>query len=168
MVRFLKSRALAIIMVPIIWKRDLNHRFWQNGGHLSGFQMVRMVRLTMWPLFDHVKFRLVRISDPHCSLTNHKNNIYFQHVLFPEFPGSNTGTNKIAKLSKEHSFALPISNLNLKHFPRPTPLLSYSDLGKSLNCPPAAALAKETVFNFVKEYCFGLETLAEGTLLTFL
>ena len=48
---------------------------WQNGGHLSRFQLVglpdyrsnsKFRPLETNPLFDHSKFRLVRISDPHC------------------------------------------------------------------------------------------------------
>ena len=49
---------------------------WQNGSHLSGFQMVGVADFrshlprpfATQPLFDHLKTKLVRISDPHCNL----------------------------------------------------------------------------------------------------
>ena len=49
----------------------------RNGAHLSGFQMVgltdfrsrsKFTPFATQPLFDHLKFRLVWISDPQCIL----------------------------------------------------------------------------------------------------
>ena len=80
MVRFSNGRAVA---VPTIQKLDhlkLGHfsrtsnGFWQNGGYLSGFQMIGLLNfrshlkfrpfLTL-PLLEHSKYRLIWISDPH-------------------------------------------------------------------------------------------------------
>ena len=77
-----RALAMAIALVPTIWKqahskfrhfcRDFKW-FWQNGDHLSRFQMVGLPDfrfhsksrpLQPTPLFDHSESRLVLISDP--------------------------------------------------------------------------------------------------------
>ena len=77
MVWFSNGQALAMAIVPTIRKMDHLKsgnfcpdflHFWQNGGHLSKFKMVRSHSnsgpLTNQSLFDHSKFRW--ISDPQC------------------------------------------------------------------------------------------------------
>ena len=72
-------------IVPTIWKPGhsksdifvwISDGFWQNCGHLSGFQMVGLLDFRSHlksgpfetqPLFDQSKSRLVWISDPHCT-----------------------------------------------------------------------------------------------------
>ena len=88
MVRFSKGRALVFeqklwsqpfenwtILNPDIFVR-ISYGFWQNVFHLSGFQMVglldfrihlKSIPFTNLPLFDHLKSKLVRFSDPHCT-----------------------------------------------------------------------------------------------------
>ena len=55
----------------------LSNCFWWNGTHLSGFQMFglrdfkphsKSRPFSTQPLFDHSKSRLVRISDPYCTM----------------------------------------------------------------------------------------------------
>ena len=84
MVQFSNGRALdlALAIVLTIWKQFIQNPdvfVWnsnvcfQNGGHLSWFQMVglqdfkshsKFVTFATQPLFDHSKYILVRISDP--------------------------------------------------------------------------------------------------------
>ena len=78
----------AIASVPTIWKQDhpksksksqISNGLWHNGSYCSGFQMVELPdlrchskskTLVTQPLFDHLKSRLVWISDPHCMIRN--------------------------------------------------------------------------------------------------
>ena len=79
--RFSNGRALAmaIALVPTIWNLDIFvpilNVFLKNGSYLSIFQMVGLPDFrshlksepcATQPPFDHLKFRLVQISDPHC------------------------------------------------------------------------------------------------------
>ena len=64
-----------------IWNPDffvwISNSVWQNGGHLSGFQMVGLPDFrshsksrpfATQPLLNHLKSRLGRISDSHCTI----------------------------------------------------------------------------------------------------
>ena len=71
---FSNCRALAMAVVPTIRKLDIfvriSNGFQQNGGPLSGFQMVGLLDFRSHsksrPLLDHSKFGW--ISDPHFSV----------------------------------------------------------------------------------------------------
>ena len=89
MVQFSKGQAIAIAMSQpfehwtiqnpdiFVW---ISNDFWQNGSHLSRFQIVGLSdfksHLKFRPfaiIFNHSKFGLVQISDPIC--------IYLEHYL---------------------------------------------------------------------------------------
>ena len=66
--------------------------FWQNGGHLSGFQIVGLPDFrshlksrpfATQPVLDHSKSRLGRISDPHCS-PDFRSPLYYiwEHIFY--------------------------------------------------------------------------------------
>ena len=72
----LKEQLLLLLQNVYEVKQSTPANFIQNSAHLSGFQMVGL--LDFWshlksepfanqPLFEHLKSRLVPISDPHCN-----------------------------------------------------------------------------------------------------
>ena len=77
MVQFSNGRAVTfdIAIVPTIRSTyifvRISNGFWQNGGHLSGIQILdfrshwKSGPFATQPLFDYLISRLVRISDPH-------------------------------------------------------------------------------------------------------
>ena len=75
-----QALTVAIAIAPAIWNLDIfvwiSNGFWQNGGHLSGFQMVGLPNFrshlksgpfATQPFFNHSESKLVWISDSHCS-----------------------------------------------------------------------------------------------------
>ena len=67
MVGFSNVQALAMTIVPTIWNWDIFVQILNSWT--SGFQIPFKIQTICKPTyFDHLKSRLVRISDPHCSL----------------------------------------------------------------------------------------------------
>ena len=80
-----RALVMAIAIVPTIQNPDvfvrISNIFWQNGGHLSGFQMVGV------PDFRcHSKSRLGGITDPPCTVRIQIQTIQipnpFQYIMF--------------------------------------------------------------------------------------
>ena len=92
----------------------ISNCFWQNGTHLSGFQMFglrdfkshsKSRPFSTQPLFDHSKSRLVRISDPYCTMVRFMSKFcYFGPISEQLFKFGNIGQ---GGWNTEHIYANP-------------------------------------------------------------